>query len=183
MAIVTINDEHLTNIAGAIREKNGTQDTYKPMDMAAAIAAIQAGGGEVNMVEAAITGKSSSDGMTPFNVRDYVDDTENIVCIFVKLNEEKTNYMTDFCYIKGYGFLAKDESNVEYFGTADMLGSMTNPRFVSYYKATEITSDSHALGITADGKINTFKWTGSKWASPSYTATSTSYMHIWMLYI
>lgn len=45
MAIVTINDEHLTNIAGAIREKNGTEDTYKPSDMAAAISAIQAGGG------------------------------------------------------------------------------------------------------------------------------------------
>lgn len=44
MAIVTINDEHLVNIAAAIRGKNGTEDTYKPVDMAPAIAAITTGG-------------------------------------------------------------------------------------------------------------------------------------------
>ena len=44
MAIVTINDENLTNIASAIRAKNGTENTYKPSDMAAAIAAIVSGG-------------------------------------------------------------------------------------------------------------------------------------------
>ena len=46
MANVVINDTHLTNIASAIREKNGTTNTYKPGDMAAAISAIAAGGGD-----------------------------------------------------------------------------------------------------------------------------------------
>lgn len=45
MANVIINDTHLTNIADAIREKTGTSDTYKPGEMATAIAAIEAGGG------------------------------------------------------------------------------------------------------------------------------------------
>jgi hypothetical protein len=45
MAIVTINDEHLVNIAGAIRGKNGTENTYKPSEMAEAISAIETGGG------------------------------------------------------------------------------------------------------------------------------------------
>lgn len=45
MANVIINDTNLTNIANAIREKNGTTDTYKPSEMANAIAAIEAGGG------------------------------------------------------------------------------------------------------------------------------------------
>lgn len=49
MAIVTINDEHLVNIAAAIRGKNGTQDTYKPVDMAPAIAAITGGGGSAEI--------------------------------------------------------------------------------------------------------------------------------------
>lgn len=40
MANVVINDIHLTDIAAAIREKNGSADTYKPSEMAAAIAAI-----------------------------------------------------------------------------------------------------------------------------------------------
>ena len=44
MANVIINDTNLTNIANAIREKNGLTDTYKPSEMAAAILAIQGGG-------------------------------------------------------------------------------------------------------------------------------------------
>lgn len=46
MANVMINDTNLTNIANAIRDKNGTVDTYKPSEMAAAILAIEAGGGD-----------------------------------------------------------------------------------------------------------------------------------------
>lgn len=45
MAIVTINDANLTAIANSIRAKNGTQTTYKPSEMAAAITAIPTGGG------------------------------------------------------------------------------------------------------------------------------------------
>ena len=45
MANVIINDTNLTNIATAIRGKNGTTTTYKPSEMAAAITAISGGGG------------------------------------------------------------------------------------------------------------------------------------------
>lgn len=45
MANVIINDTHLVNIANAIREKNGTEDTYKPGAMAEAILEIKGGGG------------------------------------------------------------------------------------------------------------------------------------------
>lgn len=45
MANVIINDQNLTNIANAIRGKNGTTTTYKPSEMAAAITAIETGGG------------------------------------------------------------------------------------------------------------------------------------------
>ena len=43
MSIVTINDEHLINIADAIRRKNGTDSTYTPDKMADAIKDIQSG--------------------------------------------------------------------------------------------------------------------------------------------
>lgn len=43
MAYVTINEEYLTNIASAIRLKNGSGNTYRPKDMPAAIAAIEGG--------------------------------------------------------------------------------------------------------------------------------------------
>lgn len=46
MANVILNDTHLVNIANAIREKNGSEDTYTPGAMADAIAAIEVGGGE-----------------------------------------------------------------------------------------------------------------------------------------
>ena len=45
MANVIINDTNLTNIANAIRGKNGTTTTYKFSEMAAAITAISGGGG------------------------------------------------------------------------------------------------------------------------------------------
>ena len=45
MARYSIEDTTLTNIANAIREKNGTTTTYKPSEMALAISSIQGGGG------------------------------------------------------------------------------------------------------------------------------------------
>lgn len=45
MSIVTIEDTNLTNIANAIRSKNGTSDTYKPSEMASAIELIETSGG------------------------------------------------------------------------------------------------------------------------------------------
>lgn len=46
MAIVTTDNQHYTDIAAAIRSKNGTETQYKPSEMAAAIQAISGGGGE-----------------------------------------------------------------------------------------------------------------------------------------
>lgn len=50
MGNVIINDSNLTNIANAIRAKNGTTNTYKPSEMADAITAIT-GGGSTEWVE------------------------------------------------------------------------------------------------------------------------------------
>lgn len=40
MGNVLVNEQHLTDIADAIREKNGTEETYKPSEMATAITSI-----------------------------------------------------------------------------------------------------------------------------------------------
>ena len=45
MSKVLVNESSLTGIADAIRNKNGSTDTYKPSEMAAAITAISGGGG------------------------------------------------------------------------------------------------------------------------------------------
>lgn len=57
MANVIINDEHLSDIAEAIREKNGLTNTYKPSEMAEAIVAIPVGGGELPEEALVITGQ------------------------------------------------------------------------------------------------------------------------------
>lgn len=44
MARVFVNDNTLTDIADAIREKNGSADTYKPSQMADAVRGIESGG-------------------------------------------------------------------------------------------------------------------------------------------
>ena len=46
MAILTTDSKHYTDIAAAIRGKNGETTTYKPSEMAAAIEAITGGGGK-----------------------------------------------------------------------------------------------------------------------------------------
>lgn len=43
MGKVLVNESSLTNIADAIREKNGSSDTYKPAEMGEAIRAIESG--------------------------------------------------------------------------------------------------------------------------------------------
>ena len=45
MAKVLVNESSLSGIADAIRGKNGSTDTYMPNEMAAAITAIETGGG------------------------------------------------------------------------------------------------------------------------------------------
>jgi hypothetical protein len=51
MAIMIIDDKHLEDIAEAIREKTGGTDTYKPREMADAIASITTGTGGGGMSE------------------------------------------------------------------------------------------------------------------------------------
>ena len=46
MAKGITDSRHYTDIAAAIRSKNGEESTYKPSEMAAAILALVAGGGE-----------------------------------------------------------------------------------------------------------------------------------------
>ena len=64
MAIVTTDNAHYGDIAAAIREKSGGTALYKPAEMAAAIRAIQAGGGSGG-------GTTGSVGLKDVNFYDY----------------------------------------------------------------------------------------------------------------
>ena len=79
MSIVTIDDSCFTNIANAIRSKNGETTTYKPNEMAAAISAIS-GGGDVTWQYGKIR---ISDRANTINLSSIVADYSKIDCIWV----------------------------------------------------------------------------------------------------
>lgn len=63
MAITTIDDKHLSNIATAIRQKRGIEDTFKPSEMAEAIKDIS--GGEPILEEVVVQPKTVEQIITP----------------------------------------------------------------------------------------------------------------------
>ena len=71
MAKVLVNENNLTNIANAIRGKNGSTDTYKPSEMAAAITAISGGGAsnEKAIIERTFSGIYTNNEIT--KIGDY----------------------------------------------------------------------------------------------------------------
>ena len=80
MSIVTIDDSCFTNIANAIRGKNGETTTYKPNEMAAAISALSSGGGDVTWQYGKI---KTSDRANTINLSSIVADYSKIDCIWV----------------------------------------------------------------------------------------------------
>ena len=75
MAKVLVNESSLTGIADAIRGKNGSTDTYKPSEMAAAITAIS-GGGEPVIESLSVT--SNGTYTAPDGVDGYSPVTVNV---------------------------------------------------------------------------------------------------------
>lgn len=72
MAIVTTDNQHYTDIAAAIRSKNGTKTQYKPSEMAAAISAISGGKPVIEPLEITSNGtyiaSEGVDGYSPVTV-------------------------------------------------------------------------------------------------------------------
>lgn len=73
MSIVTIDDSYFTNIANAIRGKNGETTTYKPNEMAAAISALSGGGSGDWQVAAISTVYDSTTNKTIIPLTNYID--------------------------------------------------------------------------------------------------------------
>ena len=73
MSIVTIDDSCFTNIANAIRGKNGETTAYKPNEMAAAISALSGGGGGDWQVAAISTVYDATTNKTIIPLTNYID--------------------------------------------------------------------------------------------------------------
>ena len=71
MANVLVNEQSLTDIATAIRAKNGEETTYKPGEMAAAISNLPIGGGALKYVQLTLTYQSYH--VYTCDITDYVN--------------------------------------------------------------------------------------------------------------
>lgn len=81
MANVLVQDTALTAIADAIRAKNGTEDAYKPAEMAEAIAAIETGGGSFKQKYAKLYFTSNT---TTIDLSSIVSDYSKIDLLLMK---------------------------------------------------------------------------------------------------
>ena len=95
MSIVTIDDSYFTDIANAIRSKNGETTTYKPNEMAAAINAISGGGGNITQWGKMFFSSSPSQ----INLSSIVADYSKIDFMF--FGTGKSSYDLGFIYFPG----------------------------------------------------------------------------------
>ena len=95
MSIVTIDDSCFTNIANAIRGKNGETTTYKPNEMAAAISAISGGGGNITQWGKMFFSSSPSQ----INLSSIVADYSKIDFMF--FSPGKSSYDSGYIYFPG----------------------------------------------------------------------------------
>ena len=95
MSLVTIDDSYFTDIANAIRGKNGSTDTYKPNEMAAAISALSGGGGNITQWGKMFFSSSPSQ----VNLSSIVADYSKIDFMF--FSPGKSSYDSGFVYFPG----------------------------------------------------------------------------------
>ena len=94
MSLVTIDNSCFTNIANAIRGKNGETTTYKPNEMAAAISAISSGGGIAQWGKMFFSSSPSQ-----INLSSIVADYSKIDFMF--FSPGKSSYDSGFIYFPG----------------------------------------------------------------------------------
>lgn len=75
MAKVAVTETYLTNIANAIRGKNGSSDTYTPAEMATAITNIPSGGESKNIQVVQGTTRTTSSTLTAIGAEMTVSKT------------------------------------------------------------------------------------------------------------
>lgn len=118
MSKVMVNESSLSAIGEAIRGKNGTTNTYKPSEMAAAISSIPAGGNLdfSNLEYVQLTSNSSSvlPDLTPF-----ISDFNKVVCIMIQ--DSNTSYI----YLKGTDTDRSSYKDMFYF--FGNMGSYSTP--------------------------------------------------------
>lgn len=92
MSKVMVNESSLTAIGEAIRGKNGTTNTYKPSEMAAAISSIPAGG-NLDFSNLEYVQLTSNKGSVLPDLTPFISDFNKVVCIMIQGDNETYVYL------------------------------------------------------------------------------------------
>lgn len=95
MSKVMVNESSLSAIGEAIRGKNGTTNTYKPSEMAAAISSIPTGGGNLDFSNLEYVQLTSNSGSELPDLTPFISDFNKVVCIMIQGPNET------YVYLKG----------------------------------------------------------------------------------
>ena len=155
---VVVLDDTMTDIADAIRGKNGSQDTYKPNEMAAAITAIPSGGGDV--VNGIISRfKATSDAVNANTFVEFVNtithgtDTSLVAASNAYYNTSAVLVDTNTVFIAHrngsylYGMVCTISGSTITPGTDTQLSTVTD----SYYDTSAVLVDTNRIFIAHRG--------------------------------
>ena len=149
MANVIINDTNLSNIANAIRSKNGSNETYKPSEMAAAISALAIGGGiNIDASNLAIVDVSTSYANTA-----KLPDLSSIVNDFSQIS-----IMFWGCGYSSYLYIRGANENRIFFintGSSSSNCSYTTPFDAKYHYLSGPVSALEVISVSASGSTST----------------------------
>ena len=122
MSKVMVNESSLTAIGEAIRGKNGTTNTYKPSEMAAAISSIPAGGGNLDFSNLEYVQLTSKGSVLP-DLTPFISDFNKVVCIMIQdsngsyvylrgTDTDRSPYKDIFYYWGSNGFYSTPSTEV-----------------------------------------------------------------------
>ena len=153
MALIFTDDQNYSDIADAIRAKNGSSDTYLPSEMADAIAAIS-GGGSTGLEYESGTYEPSSNIAKP---KIYFSKTHTKAPILVAIADQTSTTPSAnsniscviLCYYNAFG------------------ANMMNYQAIGYYTYKSSSS------VTSSGNLQqTASWVSSEWFMPQSNSTS-----------
>ena len=171
MANVIVNDTNLTNIASAIREKNGESTTYKPSEMAAAILAITTGGGGIPEEALVLTGYMNYrfyQGCWDWFIEQYGDKITTVKCLGLSnafRDSKVTSIPFDINYAEGKaGYDSGD-------GAFSWCMNLREVPKIFYFKPNALNSMfsyCYHLREIPDDYFDTWDWSGISSSTSAY---------------
>ena len=178
MSIVTIDDSCFTDIANAIRGKNGETITYKPNEMAAAISALSSGG---------ITqwGKMFfSSSASQVNLSSIVADYSKIDFMF--FSRGKSSYDSGYIYFPG--LTSPDSRTMGYIPLLkiDSSGNIWSDSRSKFIAPSDYQKESiyffKQSEFDANGILKTYYLGGSGMSSPEPSSFISSNSTVYIFY-